>query len=66
MLLLTILLQTPIDDPNEFNSFLILGYVAMWLIGMAYLVYLLNRQRNISQDIRVLRQLLEDDDQTQT
>ena len=25
-------------DPNQFNGFMVLGYVAMWLIVMIYLV----------------------------
>ena len=39
MLFLTILFQTPIGDPNQFNNYLILGYAVTWLIGMIYLLY---------------------------
>ena len=60
---LTVLLQTPIGDPNQFNNFLIFGFVVSWLIGMSYLLYLNNSQRNIEKDIELLKRLLDDDDQ---
>ncbi len=61
MIYLTILLQTPIDDANKFNGYLLLGYGVMWLIGMAYMLYLYSRQRNIREDVRVLQTLLENE-----
>ena len=33
-------------DPNQFNNYLILGYVVMWLVVMVYLAILANRQKN--------------------
>lgn len=60
MLPLTILLQ--IDDPHKLNGYLILGYVVMWAIAMAYLLYLANRQRNLREDISVLRDLLQEEE----
>ena len=62
MLFLTILFQTPIDDPNQFNGFLILGYGVTWLIGMSYLLYIYNDRRNVEKDIELMQRLLEDDE----
>lgn len=59
---LTILLQTPIDDPDRFNNFLIFGYFAMAAIGIVYILYLANQQRNVRQDITILRQLLDEEE----
>jgi hypothetical protein len=49
-------------DPNKFNNFLILGYVAMWAAVMVYLLILANRQKNAREDLRLLAQLLEEDE----
>ena len=56
--LATGLLQTAIEDPNKFNGYLILGYGVMWVIGILYLGYLYNRQRNAREDIHVLQKIL--------
>lgn len=61
-ILLTILLQG-IDDPNQFNDFLILGYVAMWVIGVIYIISLVMRQRNVRQDIQLMQQILQEDEE---
>lgn len=58
---LNILWQTV--DPNNFNNFLLLGYIVMWIIGLGYVVSLYNRQRNLHKDIHTLRQLLDEDEQ---
>lgn len=58
--LLIPLLQTPIQDADKFNNFLIFGFVVMWLIGLAYLLYLHNRQRNVSQDLDLLQRVLDE------
>lgn len=50
-------------DPNRFNNFLLLGYAVMWIIGSFYVITLYNRQRNLRQDIRTLRQLLDEDEE---
>ncbi len=63
-LFLTILLQSGIDDPNRFNNYLILGYAVMWLIGTGYVVSLVIRQRNLQQDLRLMRQLLQEHEET--
>jgi hypothetical protein len=57
---LTILAQIAIEDPNRFNNFLMLGYFAIWLIGLGYVVLLANRQRNVQQDLKLMRRLLEE------
>jgi cell division protein FtsL len=61
---LNILLQTGIDDPNKFNGYLILGYIVMWLAFMIYIVSLANKQRNTKQDIKLLQQLLKEDEES--
>jgi len=60
---LTILGQIS-TDPNQFNNYLVLGYVVMLLIGLVYIVSLAARQRNLQQDIRLLRQILQEDEET--
>jgi CcmD family protein len=60
--LLYYFLQTGVEDPNQFNHFLLFAYVVMWLLGLGYVFSLSNRQRNLQQDIKLMRQLLEDDD----
>lgn len=62
MIPLSILLQTSIDDPSKFNNFLLLGYLAMWLVALVYLVLLDSKQRNLHQDVRLMRRLLEEDE----
>lgn len=59
--LMTILFQTSVDNPNRFNDFLLLAYGVMWLVIMVYLLHLANKQRNVRQDIRLMRRLLEED-----
>lgn len=52
-----------IFDPNKFNNFMIIGYFAMWIIVMIYIGSLANRQRNIQEEVKLLRQLLEEDEE---
>lgn len=61
---LSILLQTSIDDPGRFNNYLLLGYVAMCIVVVVYLVLLDSKQRNVQQDVRLMRRLLEEDEAT--
>jgi CcmD family protein len=49
-------------DPNQFNNYLILGYAVMWLIIMIYIGSLGLRQRNLSRDLELMEQILEEDD----
>ena len=59
--LLTTLLQYQSDVANQFNGYLILGYAAMWVIGMIYVISLASRQNNLKQDIQLMQQLLQED-----
>ena len=52
-------------DPNKFNNFMILGYLVMWIIVMVYIGSLANRQRNIREEVKLLHQLLEEDEEDQ-
>jgi hypothetical protein len=51
-----------LSDPNQFNHYMVLGYFVMWLVAMLYVGSLMARQRNVRQDLKVLRQILEEDD----
>ena len=62
-LITNILSQIGIDEPNRFNNFLIMGYAIMWVIGVIYIVSLANRQRNVEQDIELMRQILREDEE---
>jgi hypothetical protein len=62
-LLFEFLMQAGIGDPNKFNQFMILGYVVMWIIAMIYILTLANRQRNVKEEVELLRQLLEEDEE---
>jgi hypothetical protein len=59
---LPLLAQTQISDPNRFNQFLLLGYGVMWIVAMVYLLNIANRQRNLRQEIALMRRLLEEDE----
>jgi CcmD family protein len=61
--LLDVFAQTGVQDPNQFNGYLILGYLAMWIVVMIYLAFLAGRQRNAHEELRVLRQLLSEDEE---
>jgi CcmD family protein len=58
-----ILFQADVFDPNRYNNYLILGYFAMWLIIMVYIFTLANRQKNIREEIQLMKQLLEEDEE---
>lgn len=62
IIFLTILLQTSAQNANRFNDFLLLGYGVMWLVAVVYLLNLANKQRNLRQDIHLMRRLLEEDE----
>jgi CcmD family protein len=65
MTTLSILLQALLQGATTADTtpYLILGYAVMWLIGTFYVVTLINRQRNLRQDINLLQKLLEEDEQ---
>lgn len=49
-------------NPSQFNNFLLLAYAVMWLIFIVYVAYLVNKQRNLHQDIKLMERLLEEDE----
>lgn len=55
--------QVGIDEPNKFNSFLLFGFVFMWVIGVIYIVSLAVRQRNAQQDIELMQRIMQEDDE---
>lgn len=57
---LSIYLQTV--DPSRFNNYLLFAYGVMWLILLVYIANLANKQRNLHQEIRLMRRLLEEDE----
>jgi hypothetical protein len=56
------LLQVP---PERTMGYMILGYAVMWIIGLVYVISLVNRQRNLQQDVQLMRRLLEDDERAE-
>ena len=65
MILLNIFAQGGTADPNKHNGYLILGYGVMWAIALFYILVLANRQRNVRDEVHLLRQLLEEDEDSQ-
>ena len=59
--LFEVLAQT--DVANQFNGYLILGYVVMWIVGSIYVISLFTRQKNLREDIRLMHQLLKEDEE---
>jgi hypothetical protein len=59
-LLLSVLGQSQTDVANQFNGYLILGYLAMWVIGLVYVISLATRQNNLQQDIELMQRLLQE------
>jgi CcmD family protein len=62
MIAASILLQIATGDPSRFNGFLVLAYGVMWLVIVVYLLNLANKQRNLRQDLELMRRLLEEDE----
>jgi len=50
------------DVANQFNNYLMLGYFAMWLMGVIYVASLVVRQNNLKKDIQLMQQILQDDE----
>ncbi|MCA9938001.1 MAG: CcmD family protein [Anaerolineales bacterium] len=50
-------------SPADTTGYLILGYVVIWLIATVYIATLFSRQRNLKQDIELMRQLLKEDEE---
>lgn len=61
--LLNVALQVGVD-PNNFNDYLMLGYFVMAAIGLVYIVSLALRQRNLQQDLHLMKRLLQDDEES--
>jgi hypothetical protein len=49
-------------DLNQYNNYLILGYFVMWGAVMIYLGILANKQRNAREDLKLLTELLKEDE----
>lgn len=58
-------LQAEPFNPNKFNNFLVLGYFVMWAIVMIYIFTLSNRQKNAREELKLMKQLLEEDEETE-
>lgn len=50
-------------DVNKYNNFMVLGYVVMWAIVMVYLLILANRQKNAREDLKLMTELLKEDEE---
>lgn len=55
-----VLFQT--GEPNQFNAYLLGGYVTMSALCLLYMLSLYLRQRNLQQDVALLTRLLQDHD----
>jgi len=51
-----------VGEPNQFNAYLIGGYVVMSSLCLLYMLYLAMRQRNLQRDVALLSQLLQEGD----
>lgn len=60
---LTLMWQGSVNNPNNFNGYLILGYVVMALIGLVYIASLALRQRNLQQDLELMQRILQEDEE---
>ena len=50
------------DNPNNFNAYLLGGYVTMSALCLLYMLTLHLRQRNLQQDVALLTQLVQEHD----
>jgi hypothetical protein len=50
-------------DVNKYNNYMVLGYFVMWSIVMIYLLLLANRQKNIREDLKLMTELLKEDEE---
>jgi hypothetical protein len=50
-------------DVNKYNNYMILGYFVMWSIVMIYLLLLANRQKNVREDLKLMTELLREDEE---
>jgi hypothetical protein len=50
-------------DVNKYNNYMVLGYFVMWSIVMIYLLLLANRQKNVREDLKLMTELLKEDEE---
>lgn len=48
-------------DPTITMGYLVLGYAVMWVIAFLYVLSLAVKQRNLRQELELMRRLLEDE-----
>ncbi len=63
ILLNTLLGMAQQIDVNKYNNYMILGYFVMWSIVMIYLLILANRQKNVREDLKLMAELLKEDEE---
>lgn len=56
------LFLSQVGEPNQFNAYLLGGYIVMSAFCLLYMGYLAMRQRNLQGDIALLTQLLQESD----
>ncbi|MCP5097758.1 MAG: hypothetical protein GY943_19600 [Chloroflexi bacterium] len=61
--ILSIFWQASVGDPNMFNNYLIMAYFIMGVIFLGYIVSLALRQRNLQQDIQLMKRILQEDEE---
>ncbi len=44
-------------------DYMLLGYAAMWVVALIYVIYLSAQQRNLKQDIDLLNRLLDEEEE---
>jgi CcmD family protein len=49
-------------DPNITLNYMFLGYAAMWLVALLYVASLASRQHNLHKEIKLLQDLLEEEE----
>ena len=57
------LLQPGLENPNQFNNYLMIGYGVMGFIALGYIVTLFVRQHNLHKDLQLMTQLLQEDEE---
>jgi heme exporter protein C len=55
------LAQAQIANPNNFNVYLVGGYAVMSAIALIYVISLYLRQRNLTQDLNLMQQLVDEE-----
>lgn len=63
ILLNTLLGMAQQIDVNKYNNYMVLGYFIMWSIVMIYILLLANRQKNVREDLKLMTELLKEDEE---